>query len=117
MIKPVTDEILLFQHDLKNGMSIDDALIKHGLNFLDVWHRLHYKPRADKKTRPVHSTGEKYITRQDERKYVIRKQIGNKYIYFGGYETLEDAITMRNWLLENQWDKTRWKAQRRRLGI
>jgi len=47
--------------------------------------------------------------------YIIQKQINNKKYYYGTYKTLEDAITIRNELLQNNWDNTKIKREGKRV--
>lgn len=47
----------------------------------------------------------KYIYRSEYGLYVIRKRINGNYEYFGRFRNLDEAIEMRNRLMENNWNK------------
>ena len=66
----MTDKLKLFQEDLRNGMSIHDALQKHGLTFKETVDSLKSKPRL----KPFYTYCEKYIYRIGKWFY-IRKNI------------------------------------------
>ena len=93
-----------FQQDLKNGMTIHDALCKHGLTFKQAVLSVS-KPRKKQKKnykQRTHSSNEKYIIGRDGH-YYLRKNVNGSTLMFGTYKTLEDAIRMRNHCIEHGW--------------
>ena len=113
----IDTKVLKFQNDLQTGMTIESALQKHNLSFLEVWEGLHYKPRTRKKRkknnksgRLNHSTGERYIS-LNQNGYLLRK--GKKY--FGRYNTLADAVFVRDYLVEFGWTHRNMVTARNKL--
>ena len=104
--------------DMKSHMTVEEVLIKHNITFQEAMKLLSKKQkRKPKKTkRPYRKTGEKYISYYCNR-YVIRKSVNGRVLGFGGYNTLEDAVKMRDYLMEHGWYQTRVKAIRERLGV
>ncbi|OED30389.1 hypothetical protein [Methanosphaera sp. WGK6] len=48
----------------------------------------------------------KYITHDKTKlKYVVHKMVNGKFTYFGTYNTLEEAMKIRDLLVEHEWDK------------
>ena len=97
-----------FQNDLKNGMSISEALQKHNLTFKKAFNMLSHtsvgrppKPRSEK--RRVAKTGEKYIGSHESGSYFIRRLIDGEWTAFGSYSTLEDAIKIRDMCIKHGW--------------
>ena len=107
-----------FQQDLRDGMTIHDALVKHELTFNEAVRYLHgyVKPKQKRNTRRKTGTGEKYIT-YNQGKYLIKRRVNGKEQYFGRYNTLEDAVKMREYCEEHGWYKHRVKGYREVLGI
>jgi glutathione peroxidase-family protein len=103
-----------FQNDIRNGMSLTDALQKHGLTLTETFNILHGQPRGHspkaKRKLETHGTGEKYI-QWNNGKYLLRKS--NKY--FGRYSTLEEAVFIRDYLVEHGWSKRNLRIVRSRL--
>ena len=100
-------------------MSIEEVCKKHNLSFkelvyLSATNLPRKKPKKYKKT--SNQPDEEYISYTYE-KYQIRKTIDGNLRHFGTYDTLEDAIKMRDYLMEHGWYTTRVKAIRRRLGV
>ena len=107
----IPSKIHEFQKDLQNGMTIEKALTKHELTLKQVWRELHYRPRNP--NRPVDtSTGYRYI---DYHQGKFRVYYKNEY--YGHYDDLETAVQIRDYLLENGWDKRRLQNIRRTLKI
>ena len=80
--------------DLRNGMGLEDALIKHKTNLKEVM-----------KAKTSRKTGEKYIHRVSTG-WVIKKYIRGTVIQFGVYYSLIDAKLVRDELIKCNWDKT-----------
>lgn len=112
-----------FQQDLQKGMTLEEALIKHNTNLQTVFRVLHYKDtnknNIKKKTKSnSRSTGEAYIQYQvNQKSYLLRKTVNKKCTYFGRYETLEDAILVRDYMMTHGWDKSRLNSIRKELNV
>jgi hypothetical protein len=112
----IDTKVLQFQQDIKAGMSIDDALCKHNLTLLEAWENIHGCPRgrpANPRPKPKHkshTTGEKYIS-LNQNGYMLRK--GKKY--FGRYDTLADAVFVRDYLMEFGWTHRHMVTARNKL--
>ena len=112
----IKTKYLEFQTDIRNGMSIEKALTKHGLTLTETFTELHGQPRGrPRKPQPkrkleTHSTGEKYI-QYNSGKYLLRKT--NEY--YGRYDTLEEAVSVRDYLVEHGWSKRNWRMARSML--
>jgi len=101
-----------FQDDLKRGMSIEDACRKHQISFKYAFEnmpntvprksprcitRLGRKPKPNSATCP-----EKYIWCRDGR-YTVRKTVNKKTRMFGTYNSLEDAVAIRDYCEKHGW--------------
>ena len=109
-----------FQSDLQKGMGLEEALIKHNTNLKTVFAILHYKDTNKNKKRPSNckNNGEAYIQYQENQKsYLLRKTVNKKCTYFGRYETLEDAVLVRDYMMTHGWYKHRLKSIREELGV
>ena len=109
-----------FQNDLKNGMSITDALQKHDLTLEQAFQRLHHslagRPVVKKKPKKSSKTGEKYISSRQNTFY-IRKIVYGKYTTFGTYSSLEDAIKVRDYCIAHGWKQDHIDEYCQRLGV
>ena len=102
------------QEDLRNGMSITDCCRKYNISFQDLCDRM---PKRQKpKTKSNRFTGEKYIQTRDG-KYYLRKSVNKKTRMFGTYNSLEDAIKVRDHCIEHGWIQKNIDQYCRELGI
>ena len=94
-----------FQQDLRDGMSIEDALTKHGMTFKEAFENMERPHIRGQKTviekRKDHSPS-MYINKIRSR-YVIYKKVNDKQTYFGTYKTLTDAMKIRDCLVKDGW--------------
>lgn len=81
--------------DLRNGMGLEECLIKHETNLKTLFDKNH----ADGLKRDPKW---KYITKRGCNYYIEKKIIYKKY-YYGIYATLEDAQKVRDELIEIGW--------------
>ncbi len=93
--------------DLRNGMGLEECLIKHNTNLKSLL----YRPYYDK-----YSTESKYIERRGQN-YYIKKKIKKKTYYFGIYSTLEDAQIVRDQLIRVGWEQNKVNIICEELGI
>ena len=101
--------IIDFQQDLKQGMTINEALIKHKMTLKEVITKLTTKPEKETKkpTRPVELRN---ITKNKKNNtYYIRKSKTTngkkKSLRYGTYNTLKEAQTIRDELIKNGWNQ------------
>lgn len=108
-----------FQQDLRDGMTISDALQKHQVTFkeaVDSMPRpLGYASETYKKN--SYNTNQRYIKRTLQGHYYVRKQIRGKTRMFGTYKTLEDAIKIRNHCEKHGWKEHSIDQYCKELGI
>ena len=101
-------KLLLFQQDLKDGMSIEEALKKHELTFQYACENM---PRQLTKERKKGNPS-KYISRNED-KYLLRKN----NVYYGRYRTLKDAMRVRDYMEKHGWNKKDLKKIQEKLGV
>ena len=96
-------DIATFQMDLRNGMSITDALKKHGFTLqeaLDKVNPIAYVPAHERKRNP----DMKNISHRRGGNYSVRKKFNGSTRTYGTYSNLHDAILVRDYFDENGWD-------------
>jgi hypothetical protein len=105
-------DIKNFQTDLQNGMSIDEACQIYNITLKQAFNKLHYKvnqktPHKKKQkwkhAKPHHVS--QYIQERNGH-YYLRKHAHGKGRIYGTYNTLEDAIIMREALKKDGWHQT-----------
>lgn len=108
------EEIQRFQDDLKNGLSIEQALRKYNISFREA---IDSMPRfyGRKKKRKCRGRA-KYIQQMDNR-FHVRKTIKGKTRSFGSYSSLEDAIKLRDYCIEHGWKQRKVDEYCETLGI
>lgn len=103
-------DIRLFQMDLQNGMKLEDALIKHELDLptafelVDKPLTVKKQPYRRSKNKTANSYAGLYIQKHGN-KFYVRKQIRGKTRMFGSYSSLEDAIAVRDKMIEIGWER------------
>ena len=78
--------------------SVENVLVKHNMTLEEAFNYcLHHKPEDD-------VVEEKMLYIQKHRDYYrIRKSVKGKLTTFGYYSTLDDAVTVRDALIEDGW--------------
>ena len=114
-------ELYQFQKDLKNGLTISEALEKHNLTFKYVCDNL---PRAYCSTSRKrghskrNSKSRQYITHQErDDRYYLRKSIEGRMVHFGAYKTITDAVKIREYCKKHGWRKECIPEYEKRCGI
>ena len=102
-----------FQTDLNNGMTLEKALKKHNTNLQTVFKALQYFNHNPHKTP---QSGEKLIRRVDNGRYALRKMLKGHMHYYGTYDTIEDAVRVRDYMITYGWDND-YKEVARTLGV
>ena len=101
-------ELSQFQKDLKNGLTISEALQKHGLTFKYVCDNLPRAYCSSSRKRGTYNHSRKsrypYITEHDGR-YYLRKSIEGRMVHFGSYNKLTDADKIREYCKKHGWRK------------
>ena len=121
MIKSKT--LLAFQHDLQQGMTINEACRKHDITFkyaCDNMGKIQKKKIKPRKSSPTHAS--EYIQERNG-KYFLRKYVStckrkkSSTVMFGTYHTLEDAIRMREHCKKHGWNQRSVDDYCKELGI
>lgn len=111
-----------FQSDLRNGMALEDALIKHNLSFKEavelcprpmVCQRLKRKPYSK---RNLYKKVDTYISLKKD-SYMVRRQRNGKSCWGGAYYSLEDAQKVRDYLEEHGWNIINVNKACKKFGI
>lgn len=95
--------------DLRNGMGLEECLIKHNTNLKSLFESTYSLERT-------HVEETKYIEYKGKTFYVKRK-IKSKTYYYGGYSSLKDAQKVRDKLELVGWRQDKVDAICKRLGI
>lgn len=95
--------------DLRNGMGLEECLIKHNTNLKTLLHKEY--PNM------VKSANErKYIEKRGQG-YHIKKKIKYKTYYFGHYASFEDAMKVRDKLICIGWEQNKVNSICEELGV
>lgn len=114
--------LLEFQEDLKKGMSIEQACETHDISFRDaVIHmppppRPVYPKKRERKSPKTLGTVVKYV-RLCSGKYYLSRNINKKYVAFGIYYSLEDAVKVRDYCEEKGWKQRKIDEYCKELGV
>ena len=89
---------------LLHGATIDTICHDYHLTFSELVQLMSRLGKQKHKDIPSKfRTGHIYITYSSSGRYILRY----KRVYYGSYESLNDAVKVRNWFIYNRWDK-RW---------
>ena len=102
-------------HQDMKTMSITDACTKHCISFKEAVALLSKYNPYPKKTKFV-QIDEPHINKYGNR-FIIKKSIKGKLQHFGSYKTLEDAIKVRDYMMEHGWDKSKIKEVKQIVGV
>ena len=100
-----------FQEDLRNGMTLEDALKKYGLTFGEAVHQ------CNRLTSPVGTRHQKYhhIYRNAKKhEFKVERQI-NKKRYTIVVMGLENAVTVRDYLDTHGWNSENVEYVKRKV--
>lgn len=89
--------------------SLDETLTEHNLTLAEAF-------QLSLKKQPTETITEKYI-RKLRKGYCIRKSVKGKIVNFGCYQSLEDAVTVRDCLIKDGWRQYRLKKICEKLNI
>lgn len=107
-----------FQTDLNNGMSIETALQKHNLTLHKAFNTLHEQINPKRKPpKPRYKPLGIPNIYQIGTKYYIKKTIKGKGRLYGSYNSLEDALRMKQALEEDGWHQRHVDRICNELGI
>lgn len=120
--------LLMFDEDYEaiceelRSNGLEDTLLKYNCSLNELFNYcLHrnflteknkVKKESKKKSNPL-----KYIQKHSDGRYRVRKSVGGKLIYFGYYDTVNDAIRVRDKLVEVGWKKYLLDEVCKDLGI
>lgn len=89
-------------NDLKNGLSLEEALLKHNTSLREIFKDVNNYP-VKRENRTPRTSEWKYIQYTQSHTYRIIK--GKHRICYGTYKTFEDAKKVREELIKCNWDK------------
>ena len=97
--------------DLRNGMGLEECLIKHETNLKTLFHRVYPDEiRCDPKW--------KYIEKKGANYYIKKKKYRSKSTYYYGiYRTLEDAQKVRDELIFCGWKQNKVDSICKKVGV
>ena len=101
------DVFLSFRNDLRNGMTLENALMKYGWSLREVFQYCHRK-NVDNQYRFI-CLCNGYFN--------IRKYVNGEQIYYGYFKELDDAVKVRDKLMECDWDKSQLPRIMEELGL
>ena len=107
--------LYLIRKDLRNGKTIEQVCNTYNITFkklCETFHGYKRKPQTNKPT----TTPTRYISIIHGH-HCIRKKINGKTRIFGTYNTLEDAIIIRDALEEDGWHQTHVDQLCEELGV
>ena len=115
-----------FQEDLKKGMTIETALKEHNLTFKEAVELCprpfcYQRPKTKKiKKGETYKSVDRHIKLRNN-SYCVTKTFKSKSYWGGSYNTLQDAILVRDFLEEHGWNPVKineackkYKINRRR---
>lgn len=114
-------DVKRFQQDLRNGMTISDALQKHQVTFKEAVDSMP-RPMSNKQgklrthKKGYYNTNQRYIGGRSGH-YYLRKQVRGKTRMFGTYKTIEDAVRMREHCEKHGWKERSIDQYCKELGI
>ena len=106
-----------FQNDLQDGMTIEDACTKHQISFkyaCDNMGKIYKKKILPKKASCTFAS--EYIQTRNG-KYFLRKYLNGSTKMFGTYNSLSDAVRMREHCKEYGWKQSKVDEYCQELGI
>ena len=109
-MKNCNEQVITFQNDLRNGMTLEDALQKHGLSFKEACILCH-------KTTSIRGTrnGEyHHIYKHFDGRFRVSREV-NKKRYTVMVGTLENAVIIRDYLDMHGWNEENVKYVKEKL--
>ena len=101
------------QEQLRSGVTIAQVCHDNEISFGELCQMFH---GYMKKGRPLGLP--MYVCQTPNNKYMIRrKNTQGKEKYYGTYDTIEDAVKVRNYLIKHGWYQNRVPAIKDKLGI
>ena len=112
-------DIVNFQKDLKNGASLEEALINNNVSLKDAFD---YAMKEHKRYSIEKSRKERYkrLCRhiyQYDKVFYIRRTVKGKVMIFGSYYTVSDAKKIRDCLDEYGWEQKRVDEYCKMCGV
>jgi len=98
------------RQQLQNGTTIQEVCTQYHITFKELCQL--FLPGRYSRTTNESSTGKLYIS-YDQRRFILRKEGVN----YGSYQSLEDAILVRDYMIMNGWYRKRLDKVCRELGV
>lgn len=105
-----------FQNDLREGMTIQEALMKYNMSLEYAFKKLQHKSPKKSRYVPKQKNQTKYIQERNNHFY-LRKAIRKKVKPFGTYSSLEDAVKVRDHCMRHGWKQTKIDEYCKELGV
>ncbi len=104
-------------NDLRNGMKLDDCLIKHHTNLNELFSDgVKVVSRAPKEC--VKTNRERYIQYHRNGSYILKKYLkGEGSLVFGYYNSIEDAVKVREVMERIGWKRNKVDEICEELGV
>ena len=111
-----------FREDMRSGTPLDEVLKKHNLDIKTAMNMLIKYNNPPKKTKKrkrknIYSKTDELNIYKVNNQYIIKKSINKCVKSFGGYDTLEDAIKVRDYLNKHGWYHNRLKTAWKNCGV
>lgn len=100
--------------DLRNGMGLEDCLIKHGTNLKDLFNRAYVK---NSESNCIMIDEWTWIRPTKYNTYRISKYLDGRKVEFGTYKSHNDALIVRNELIKCGWNKHMLPSILERAGV
>ena len=101
------DVFMSFREDLRNGMTLEKALLKYGLSLREVFQYCHRRNLESKYCFIyIHQGG-----------FNIMRWQGSERVYYARCRELDDAVRLRDRLMECNWDKSQVPRIMEELGL
>lgn len=97
-------DVLELKQDFKSHLTITEVCMKHKITLGEALCLI--QPKYARNQSSPNRTNEHYIQELNGRFY-IRKRRRNKIRSYGGYSTLEEAIKVRDKLMNCEWDRSK----------
>ena len=101
------DVFLSFRNDLKGGMTLENALMKHQLSLREAFQYCHRK-NLENECRFI------YLTNGS---FQVRRVVDGRNEYYYCCKELDEAVMVRDKLMEHDWDKAKMPEILKELNL
>ena len=101
-----------FQKDLCEGMTLQEALVKHGLTLREAFEKCNHGVAGVNKSKYYNI----YLDRNTW-SFRVERTVNKKCFRVGGFEELDDAVLVRDFLDEYGWTVENIERIKRKRGV